>query len=33
LSAKMIENGIFQDREQRTVLVWMDMCMDRCSVK
>lgn len=31
LSAKMIEYGIFQDREQRTVMVWMDMCMDRCS--
>jgi AAA+ ATPase superfamily predicted ATPase len=33
LGAKMIEHGIFQDREQKTVLVWLDMCMDRCSTR
>lgn len=32
LGAKMLEQGWFEDREQKTILVWLDMCLDRAAL-
>jgi hypothetical protein len=29
---KMIEFGIFSSSEQKTVMIWLDICLDRLTV-